>query len=352
MTDVPVIYVHGRPSGHPLHMKYGRSITDKLMVVDPWIRCHDRNLVAPLRYFAWFVNALYFTRFRRTIVVTEGLRLTLVLARYFSLGNLKLIALVDDESPYFIYSNYYSRISQKINTWAYRQYSAWICIGRMETELIKKIVGKDARVFTGYNGVNADWLHQLSENKYDPTSCRIVFIGNIPASWRIWYKGLDLMTEAVAELIEEGLDIRFDIAGAIGPVLLTKLETLCGNTNRIQFVGQITEPISFLKGASLYLHTARGEGWGITVNEAMAAGVVPIVSEWTGAKECVELVSRKLIVQIEKQKIKQALRWFSGLSFGEKMTLSAKCKEVSARYTETNAISAFQKQFSEAVRHI
>jgi glycosyltransferase involved in cell wall biosynthesis len=344
-----VLYVHGRPTGHPLHMKYGRSVANRLMVEDPWIRWHDRNYAAPVRYLAWLVNAFCFVRFRKTIVVTEGLRITLVLARFLSFGNLKLIALVDDESPYFIYSNYYSWVSRKVNTWAYRQYSAWICIGKMETELMKSIVSNHDLIFTGYNGVSSEWLARLSENTYDPASNRIVFIGNIPSAWRLWYKGLDLMVAAVSELIAEGFDVNFDIAGEISPKLLTSMQSSFPVSDRIRYVGRIAEPYTFFKGAALYLHTARGEGWGITVNEAMSAGVVPIVSEWTGSKECAEEVSAQLVVPLEKEKIKMQIKWFLGLSSEGKIHLSQKCKEVSERYTECTAVSAFEKLFGSAV---
>jgi glycosyltransferase involved in cell wall biosynthesis len=44
----------------------------------------------------------------------------------------------------------------------------------------------------------------------------------------------------------------------------------------VEFVGN-TDPEPFYEDAALYLHTAKREGWGLTIAEAMQKGVVPVV---------------------------------------------------------------------------
>lgn len=44
----------------------------------------------------------------------------------------------------------------------------------------------------------------------------------------------------------------------------------------VEFVGR-TDPERYYQDASLYLHTAKREGWGLTIAEAMQQGVVPVV---------------------------------------------------------------------------
>jgi glycosyltransferase involved in cell wall biosynthesis len=44
----------------------------------------------------------------------------------------------------------------------------------------------------------------------------------------------------------------------------------------VHFIGR-TDPEAYYESASLYLHTARREGWGLTITEAMQKGAVPIV---------------------------------------------------------------------------
>ncbi|MDZ7606961.1 MAG: glycosyltransferase family 4 protein [Cyclobacteriaceae bacterium] len=79
-------------------------------------------------------------------------------------------------------------------------------------------------------------------------------------------------------LITEGYDVVFDIAGEWDSIRKTDLVASMHNPEKVRFVGVIESLASFLEGAAIYLHTARGDAWGITVNEAMQAGIVPIVS--------------------------------------------------------------------------
>lgn len=44
----------------------------------------------------------------------------------------------------------------------------------------------------------------------------------------------------------------------------------------VEFLGR-TDPTKFYREASIYLHTAKREGWGLTITEAMQNGAVPIV---------------------------------------------------------------------------
>lgn len=347
MKKFRIVFVHGRPTGHPLHAKYGRSITENFSVEDPWIRWHDKALPAPLRYFAWLTNALAFTSFKKRIIVSECLRITLVLSKYLSLGRLKLIILVDDESPYFIHSKFYSKVSLAINLWALKKFDGYICIGHMETELVHLITKrKKGAILTGFNGISSDKMKSFNKCQYNANSNRIVFIGNGPAGWRAWYKGVDLMIRVISILIDEGHDIYFDIAGEWkSETFVSRLSTKA--KARIIFSGQINDLTNFLTGAALYLHTARGEAWGISVNEAMAAGVIPLVSEWTGAKECVTQVSEKLVVPLNEGVIYDRIKWFLQIPGEEKLRLSERCKEVNRFYTEEKAIEKFRECFDK-----
>ena len=58
----------------------------------------------------------------------------------------------------------------------------------------------------------------------------------------------------------------------------------------LKFVGRCSDLAPVFATASVYLHPGRGDAFPLSVLEAMAAGLVPIVSEWTGAKEVVEQV--------------------------------------------------------------
>jgi glycosyltransferase involved in cell wall biosynthesis len=118
--------------------------------------------------------------------------------------------------------------------------------------------------------------------------------------------------------------------------------------NQIDFVGKSDNLTKYLSKSSLYLHCARGEAFGISVIEAMAAGVPPIVSEWTGAKEVVSQVSDMLIVPLDQDIILQRVKWYFNLPLEKKIELSDKCRKISREYTQENAVANFQN----TIKHI
>jgi glycosyltransferase involved in cell wall biosynthesis len=153
-----------------------------------------------------------------------------------------------------------------------------------------------------------------------------------------------------SDLIELGHDITFEIAGNWNNSLIKDIPNHV--RQRIKFVGKIDNVTEFLRGAVLYLHTARGEAWGISINEAMAAGIIPIVSEWTGAKEVVEQVSEKLVVPLDRNEIVSRVDWLLTLSDESRVEMSHQCKEISAQYPEYKAVDNFRSSFSNICNQV
>lgn len=342
------LFVHGRPAGHPLHMKYGAAVCKEANVEDPWIRWHDRNLPAPLRYIAWFVNALAFVSLKETVVLTEGLRITLVIARFLSLGRLKLIALVDDESPYFIHSGYYRPVSKAMNRWAYNRYHAWICIGKMETALMKEIIPRHEFIFTGFNGVEKNLSGKLLALSPRNGSTQLLFVGSCAAPWRAWYKGLDLVLDACNDLIRQGLDLQLLVVGQCPPDTMRFLAPHLQFPDRVIFAGQVDNIIPVIQKADVVVHPGRGEAWGISVLEAMMGGVVPVVSEWTGVSECVMSVDPRLVVPLETSAVAESLKRILLLPAAERSALATRCRTAAIGYTEEAAIAEFVACFRKA----
>lgn len=253
--------------------------------------------------------------------------------------------LVADESPYFLFSNYYGRLSKLFNRWAYNQYDAFICIGEMEAYLVRATLNNPSKKIlrTTINGVSEEKLSRLKEKSYDIHSNRIVFIGSGPANWRVWYKGLDVMLQAFKKYSALNPQATFEIAGDWDQ---ESIVTYLGeNSDRIKFLGHVKNIEEFLEGAALYLHIGRGDAWPIAIMESMAAGIIPVVSEWTGAKECVAQVSPDLIVKVDVDEVFKKMNWFFEISGTERLKLSTRCKEIASLYPEQKAISRFKECF-------
>jgi glycosyltransferase involved in cell wall biosynthesis len=89
--------------------------------------------------------------------------------------------------------------------------------------------------------------------------------------------------------------VKFKIIGSVTPAnrpylnLLQKKIKDCGLENRVSLTPNATneELIDAMSESMIYLHTMHGEHFGISIVEAMAAGLVPIIPSYGGCSEIV-----------------------------------------------------------------
>jgi len=357
MSRIPkTAYIEGRPHGHPTHSAYARSVNSTFHHVDFRLRYHDVPEASRLkRYMSWLVCALTFPK-RRSYDVFLSEEAYFMLGLMKKLGLLsrrqKLIAIMGSHTLYFLHTNQYPARTKNAFIRLFRLYDAFICEGPIQYELLKGFLGEDHKVklYKIYNGSPESRLNKLIVLKPDLERLNMVTIGAIPNQGRIHYKGIDLMLDAFARVKADVPGLTFTIVGDYDKTLVDALlDTYCsGFKQDVILTGQSQDLGVQLRDACLYLHTARGEAWGISVTEAMAAGVTPIVSEWTGSKEAVARVSEELIVPLDAAEIARRIRWYLGLSLSEKQAYSDKCKTVSRFYVEDAAIANFKSTFEQA----
>lgn len=357
MAEHPkVAYIEGRPASHPTHAAYARSVNSEFHFVDFRLRYHDKpSSSAFKRYLSWFICAFTFPKRRSyDAFLSEEAYFMLGIMRKFGLisKRQKLIAIMGSHTLYFLHTNQYPATTKKSFIKLFKLYDAFICEGPLQYELLNNFLGKDSPVKTYqiFNGSPESRFNKLIQVKPNLEKWNIVTIGAVPNQNRIHYKGLDLMLAAFAQVKPYYPQLTFTVVGDYDAALIEKLlDEHCPQYKKeVLFTGQSGDLSIALSDACLYLHTARGEAWGISVTEAMTAGVPPIVSDWTGSREAVAKVSQELIVPLELNAIAEKVKWYLGLSLVQKQELSAKCKDVAAFYTEKNAVDNFREVFYKA----
>lgn len=101
------------------------------------------------------------------------------------------------------------------------------------------------------------------------------------------WKRVDLQVRMARELKDRGFDFRLTIAGdgEEAPVLKDLAREL-GVEDRVKFVGALSsdDTAALMRASEVFLATSnRKEGWGATVNEAMAAGCAVVASNQMGS---------------------------------------------------------------------
>lgn len=254
---------------------------------------------------------------------------------------------------YFIYSHRFSKLNEWMHIQALKRYDALICEGKMAEFLVRKILnGKTPLMYTVFMGIPDE--HYPSEENIMPdlSGRNILFIGNGPDEFRSWYKGLDLIIAAFKIAFLKDPLLKLTIVGNWDEKIRKELTGTVDMKikNSIIFTGEAKNLSKFTSHATLYLHCARGEAFGITILIAMAAGVPALVSDWTGAKEVVEQVDGRLIVPLDARIIAEKIIWYFNLPISEKEKLSVKGKNIARVYTEKNAIDYYKATFNKLIQ--
>jgi glycosyltransferase involved in cell wall biosynthesis len=111
-------------------------------------------------------------------------------------------------------------------------------------------------------------------------------------------KGVDLLVRAFARLAERHEHVRLRLVGdgALLPGLRAQLtEEVC---TRVEFTGflQVNQLPAQFADADVFLLPSRHDGWGVVVNQALAAGLAIVCSDAVGAADLVTPGENGLIV--------------------------------------------------------
>jgi glycosyltransferase involved in cell wall biosynthesis len=140
------------------------------------------------------------------------------------------------------------------------------------------------RIFAVPNGVEIPYLSSNDDSgpTHGPCPGQYVFVGRLDPEKRI-----DLMLKGFARCSEGSA--RLTIVGdGDGRRLLECLATDLGLQGRVAFPGRTDNVSEHLRLAQFYLSTSVSEGMSNALLEAMSFGVVPLVSDVSGAKDIVK----------------------------------------------------------------
>jgi glycosyltransferase involved in cell wall biosynthesis len=140
------------------------------------------------------------------------------------------------------------------------------------------------RIFAMPNGVEIPDIGpgDVSGRTDGPDPSQYVYIGRLDREKRI-----DVMLKGFARFSDRSA--RLTVVGEGG--CRTELELLAselGLLDRVTFPGRTDDVFKYLRSAHFYLSTSASEGMSNGLLEAMSFGVVPLVSDVSGAKDIVE----------------------------------------------------------------
>lgn len=159
---------------------------------------------------------------------------------------------------------------------------------RTQQILIEHYAAKPENISIIYNGIDVSSFQEMASRDYQNTDGPILFLGRLTGQ-----KAPDDFLKAASLILAERKDVRFMIAGNGDLLHKLRLKTRRMKIyDHVEFTGSVEGErlLECYKKALLFVLPARSEPFGLTVLEAMAAGIPTIISSATGVGEIVENV--------------------------------------------------------------
>jgi glycosyltransferase involved in cell wall biosynthesis len=321
--DKKVVFI---PQGHKINREWAESLNAKF--IKTYASGEGGNNPLWKRMMrAFFTCFAYFKIPKDTdaIFVEEGLG---ILPAYLFLKlrkNKKGVVLLSGPLPYYL-NDPSSGIFYKFRK------SIWKVINRFEGVIVKSPITydlinvPDENKKIVYSYVDNEKLFKIKSHKNN-----LISLGKIAE-----IKGINKMLNVFKEVRKEFPKTKYYVLGK---------GELPEKPKGLEKVGYTKEIEKYFEKSSIMLHLSRADAFPLAVLEAMAAGVVPIVSDKVGTKDIIKKIDSSLIVDVEdekqaEEKIKELLRNKRKLN-----RLSKRCREEASKLTKEKQIKKFQKAF-------
>ncbi len=190
---------------------------------------------------------------RYDVVISEGLHALPVLVKLFSLRrhSPKATAIMDNETLSFSKSGFYPERTRRQLIRTMSRFDGLICVGEFQREIAEKVLAgqkRAPRLLSVHSSVSDCRVKELSELSPDLGNRKLTFIGNGPSGWRSWYKGLDLLLDAMQIVAKQCGDVILQIIGEWDEQYTTEmLNARPELRNVVNFVGKTGDIGTFSK---------------------------------------------------------------------------------------------------------
>lgn len=357
--NVNVIFIHGRPSGHPIHMEYAKLINADFIFEDYYVRWLDNDRSSKMtRYLSWLINAFFFpNKTKYNVFFCECLRVPPLIMKRLGLlkSNQKLVALMADESLYFLDKKKYSWLTRNLIKNFLNSCDAVFCIGDLQYDLAIKHakIESHKNIFKIYNGISNDFQTKLNTiTRISDDTIRLLVIANLSTSWRAWYKGVDIAIAAFLQVANIKNNMELNIIGEVNDDVKKELlkDVPPQFLSKIHFMGSISNLEAILNLFDLCIHVSRGDAFPTSTLESMSAGIPVILSKDTGTKGIVESIDNNLVVEVNINQTCDAIKYYINLSESEKLILRMKVKNVVKDYNSNLTNMRFKELFYSKVK--
>lgn len=320
---------------NPVHMKYFDAIGAEKFKIKSHIQKSQNSLFKAFNLFAssLSVPSSY------GCVITESCYYYPALKKKLGLLKSRIINMNTSPVLYNLLSGRFTGYMRSTLLDLLEPVDAFLVQGDYGIEVLKRMkINKPFRVFYPYISKEKYKTMKTVNPALKTKNITIIVTGDY------YCKGLDLLMDAFEIVNEKFPDAKLNVIGDIPfPENYAKLQEK--TKNNIVKYENLHDISSVLKKTSLYVHPGRGETFGVSILEAMLAGVPSLVSNETGAKEAVRKVRKDFVLPLDSGKIAGKITEYFELKESEKKELSKKSRKEASGFREKILAELFRRKF-------
>jgi len=319
----------------------GDCCTESIKMLGEW--SVKREVSSSRKFSSYLSTALQLRRSSADAVVIEGTTPTILMAPFIKCCNRRpksIISLCADDALYrtFIEGDGIKQaVTRALTRFSFNYVSGIVAVGDLTTKLARDHL-KPLPIEVRYPPMDAARADEMAQLEPALDSHNIVLIGSGSA----YVKGVDIATRCLEILQEKFPDARLTILG------LPRIKEQPG----LNAPGSVADIRPYLAQASVLIHPGRGDAFPVVVLESMLAGVVPFLSEWTGALSIVREIDPGLVVPLDAEKFAEQISSFWSAAPEHRQALPGKCKTIAKQFTAKTAAQPSLRPFIERVAAI
>jgi len=247
----------------------------------------------------------------------------------------------------------FGRLNLMMHKWVLSKYDVLLCEGEMARSFAEDLLGvKCPPIYVTFLGPLASRMQQLHKVAPDLDSQNILIMASGPDSFRLHYKGLDLMLRSFTSLLEICPNARLFIMGRWVKEQLydfAPAELFNDTEPKIVLLGYVNDITEVLAKMSVCIHLSRGDAFPTATIEAMSAGIPVILSNVTGTQNIVASVDSSYVLPLDADLLKKRIANYFQLDIDQKKSLSTRFRNAARPYTEENAVSHYKRTFNNVL---
>ncbi|MBI5227929.1 glycosyltransferase family 4 protein [Candidatus Micrarchaeota archaeon] len=343
--------------GHPIHVAFGDCIGATNYRISENL---SKNQFLPLKIFRLFNNSFNIPSDFDRIICESCYYYPAIKRRMGLLGKTRIINMNSGPLIYHLLSGRIKGSEKKVLTELLKECDGHLVYGEYGKELVERLLqpslssATKAKIADKPIGIIYPFIKDSARVKFakikpNLDSKSIIII----ATSDPFNKGLDLLFKALKLVRESESDVHLNLVTRMGKEEIEKVPDYDGNL--VSIMQNVPDIADALSSSSLYIQPSRGDMFPVGCLEAISCGLPTVVSNENGAKEIVQKIDQKMVVNLDPNSptdslsasLAESILYYFEKTPSQRKQLSDAFRLASAPFNEKEMLVKFKKELEK-----